>query len=117
MACESEYEAFLQAYAAAERAQRELQDVSARLLEAYRGLERNCGYHGSSGFVIDPLEPDDPDFDHDAGPCPGLTSAVLDAVGDYLPAKYDADRTAQATKDALDALRECEHSELGHDLA
>lgn len=117
MACEDEQEAFLEAYRAAEAAQRELQEVMAELGEAFGALERNCGYFGSSGFVIDPLDPGDPDYDDAAGPCPDLASAVIDAVGDYLPARYQAEETAQATKDALDALRDCQHRELGHDLA
>jgi hypothetical protein len=114
MSCEAELDALNQSWEAVKSQLDAMADEQERLNNAVEQFNSICGYYDGNGqFVIDPLEPGDPDFPEGGPTCPEAFNEWLDSYLDWLPEKRKLDdlneERGRRAKDWVDCRHESKH--------
>ena len=112
MSCDAELDALNEVWDERNKARAEMRTVSTRLAETLEQFEHLCGYfEGDGRFVIDPLEPTDPDFPPGSPTCPEAFGQWWDAYLEFLPFHMRVKDLEAETAKRFREWADCKHRE------
>ena len=113
MSCDEKLESLNESWDALNDARDAFGEAASAVQEALDQAEHLCGYDSGTGFVIDPLEPGEPDFPPGSPTCLEALALWWDEYLNVLPLHYDVVALEAATWEQYETWAACMHEHPG----